>query len=318
MKQDRLNIHYETLYEIVTHRYSGLTPDSIKQKLIHSNFDFEIENPLENTDKTLSTKKEDYINAEVSRALKQLTKSKLPEIEVEDCDDEELNEQQQVDYEYYPHTIIIGEGKVTSSGELSKRNAYYRLNTNIQFSMTDNLELKLASNYLYLQFTNSENALVDDDMVKFITAERKMAMEDDYKDFLVDTFIQITTHKDRVTEKKYSLHLLLVLASLQAKINIQINSNSSIYNLNNIVIDSLVFDKDKFDIKCNGIQFSLSNVEDIELIESASTNTIRENIQETDKILPNYSKELQTYFKDFVNNFTGPYDIFFQDYQLQK
>lgn len=314
MKQDRRNIHYATLYEIIVNRYEGLTPDSIKRELIDSNVDFEIEKPLQNTNKTLMTKKEEYINAEVSRALKQLTKSKLPEMEVEVCLDEELTEQQQVDYEYYPHTIVIGEPKVTNSGKPSKRNAYYRLNKNILFSTVDRHELEQASNFLYLQFTNNENALVDDDMVKYITSERKTIIEDDYNDFLVDIFVQITTHKDRVADKKYSLHLLLVLVSLQAKVNIQVKSKDSIYNLNNIVIDSLVFNKDKFDIKCNGIQFTLSSIEDIKLIESASINTIKENIKQTDKILDNYSEELQKYFKYFIDKFILPYDIFFQDY----
>lgn len=314
MKQDRFNIHYATLYEIIVNRYEGLTPDSIKRELVDSNVDFEIEKPLQNTNKTLMTKKEEYINAEVSRALKQLTKSKRPEIEVEECDDEELTEQQQADYEYYPHTIVIGEPKITNSGKPSKRNAYYRLNKNIQFSTTDRHELEQASKFLYLQFTNNENALVDDDMVKYITAERKTIIEDDYKDFLVDTFVQITTHKDKIKDKKYSLHLLLTLVSLQAKVNIQVNSNNSIYALNNIAIESLVFDKDKFDIKCNGIQFTLYSIEDITFIQSASINTIKANIQETDKILCNYSEALQKYFRYFVDNFTSPYDVFFQDY----
>jgi hypothetical protein len=319
MKQDRLNIQYATLYEIILQRYSNVTPDSIKQKLINSEFDFEIENPIENTNKTLTIKKKEYINSEVSIALKKLSKSKKTDEELEDYDDtyyfdEEVSKEQKVDYKYYQHAIIIGVPTTTSSGKPSKRNAYYRLNKNIQFSTTDRHELEQASKFLYLQFTNNENALVDDDMVKYITAERKTIIEDDYKDFLVDTFVQITTHKDKIKNKKYSLHLLLTLVSLQAKVNIQVNSNNSIYNLNNIVIDSLVFNKDKFDIKCNGIQFTLSSVEDIKLIQSASANTIKRNIQETNKILHNYSESLQKYFKYFVDNFTSTYDIFFHNY----
>jgi len=319
MKQIRLNVHYETLYLIVAHRYNGISPEAIKKDILNSETPFDIEYPLCFSEQALDKKKQEYIYAEVSKALKALARLKKKDEDLEDYDDtyyfdENVTDEQKEDYKYYSNSIVIGVKNLTRKGEETKRNAYYRLNKNIKFSTKDATELKLASSFLYLQFTNSEDALVDDDMVKFITAEREIIIEDDYKDFIVDTFVQITTYKDKVVDKKYSLHLLLTLASLQAKINIQINSNNSIYNLNNIVIDSLVFDKDKFDIKCNGIQFSLSSIEDIQFIESASTNTIRENIQESDKILCNYSKELQSYFKDFVNNFTGPCDMFFQKY----
>ena len=308
MKQDRLNIQYQTLYKIVRQRYKGVTPESIKKEMIDSMFEFEFEVDVKKNDKSLETKKRDYIYSEVTRTLKILTKSKKSEEESEDYYpfDEDSNDEQYEDYKYYPHSLLIGVKELTKQGIERKRNVAYRLNKNIKFSISDYNELKLATNFLYLQFTNNDEALVDDDMVKHITKTQ-------VKQFIVDTFIQITTHKDIIKNHSYSLHLLLTLIELKANINIKIKNNTSAYTLNNVLINELTFNTNSFEIKSNGLQISLSDITEIEHIESSSPNSIRENLKNAEDELMQCSPEFQKKFKNFVEKFLIPYDIFFQD-----
>ncbi|HQS67380.1 MAG TPA: hypothetical protein PLM93_09385 [Sulfuricurvum sp.] len=313
MEHSRLTIHQETLYKIINTRYYGISPSDIKRSLINSGFEFDIENPKEDSKKSMEAKKEDYINSEVSRAIKILSKKAKSKDLLEDYDDtlyfdEGVSNEQKEDYKYYSHSLIIGEAKDINDGKKSKRNATYRLNKNIIFTSDNNVNLRAASNLLYMQFAMNRLAQVDDSMVQFILAEKKTTA--DQHQLLVDTFLQISTHHTRMPQKIYSLELLLALASLRANVNLQIQTADSAYYLTNVAIDKLIFDTDTFDIKCGNIQFSISDLNDIKSIESSNTNTIRENIIKCKDLMSTHKNPLQ----DFFNHFAETQEMFFQDY----
>lgn len=321
MKQDRLNIHYETLYKIIECRYKGLSPESIKKVLINSDIDFDIDTPKKDTTKTLNEKKLDYINSEVGRALKVLTKNAKSNNELEDYDDKfyfddesDVDDKQREDYKYYPHSILIGEAKVLNNNKVSKRNGSYRLNKNIKFSITDSLELRISSKFLYMLFTTEKENDVNDEMVSYLTQRKEIESENQEFSTLIDTFIQLSMHEIYMPNKQYTLDILLILISLGATINMNIQNHKSTYTLNNIVIDELNFEQDKFDIVCDGIKFTISDLADIKLIESACSSSISDNIFKLQKILPNYSKEFQKSFIELIENFESVHQIFMQNY----
>ena len=183
MNQDRLNVHYETLYRIIEHRYNGVTPESIKSSCINSEIEFNIDKSKKDLSKTIEQKREDYINAEVGRALKALTKRAKSSEEIAeneytlDLCDGEADEQQIEDYEYYPNSLVIGEAKKINYNKVSKRNATYRLNKNIKFSITDKEELRMYSKFLYMLFEVEKEHNVNDEMVSYLTQKRDMAFE---------------------------------------------------------------------------------------------------------------------------------------------
>lgn len=319
MKQERLNIHYETLYEIIDNRYKGLTPDSIKNKLINSDVDFEIETPKSNSSKTLEEKKTEYIRSEVGRALNVLTKNAKSIQELEDYDDtfyfsDDVDDKQREDYKFYPNSLIIGEAKILNNNKVSSRNGTYRLNHNIKFSITDREDLRISAKYLYMLFTVEKEHDVNDSMVLYVTQAKKIITDE--KDFtkLIDTFVQLNMHEIYMPNKQYTLDILLTLISLGTNINIDIKNEKSTFSLRNIVMNELIFDIDKFQIVCDGMSLTINDMKDIKLIESASENSISDNISQLQNSLVNYPNEIQDYFKKKIENFKTVNQIFSQEY----
>ena len=204
MKQDRLNIHYETLYMLVKSRYTGITPQYIKNELINIEYEFWIDTPKKDSSKTLEEKIEDYIKSEVGRALNILTKNKKifdekGEGEYDDTfyfgDDEEVDDKQRKDYKYFPHSLIIGEPKKLTDSTVSKKNATYRLNKNIKFSMTDKEELKISAKFLYMLFKVEKEHDVNDEMVRYLTKKNINSSKDKGFRTIVNTFVQISLNK---------------------------------------------------------------------------------------------------------------------------
>jgi hypothetical protein len=319
MNQDRLNVHYETLYRIIEQRYNGITPESIKSSCINSEIEFKIDESKKGSSKTIEEKREDYIYAEVGRALQVLAKKAKSAEEIEDNEDtydfydEDVDEKQREDYKYYPNSLVVGEPKKLNNNKVSKRNATYRLNKNIKFSITDREELRISSKFLYMLFDVEKEHNINDEMVYFLTKKKETTPE--FKGFsrLIDTFIQINTQEVYMPNKHYTLDFLLTLITLGASININIQSKKSIFSLNNIVINELLFDKNKFDIVCDGINITINDIQDIKLIESATTKNIHDNISELQDILSEYPDKIQKGFNGLIENYKGICQIFFQD-----
>jgi hypothetical protein len=318
MKQDRLNIHYETLYILIKNRYTGIAPQYIKNELIDTEYEFWIDTPKNNSSKTLEERIGDYIKSEVGRALNLLTKNAKTLDELEDYDDtfyfdenEDIDDKQREDYKYFPHSLIIGEPKKLTNNTLSKKNATYRLNKNIKFSITDTEELKICAKFLYMLFTVEKEHDINDSMVSYLT---KRNINDKEFKTLIDTFVQISLHDIYIKKKSYTLDILLALVEIGAEININIKNEKSTFILNNIIVTELIFSKKQFDIVCDGIRFSINNMDDITLIESACNKTIKENILETQKLLPNYSEEIKKLFSALIEDFETIHQVFFQEY----
>ncbi len=322
MKQDRLNIHYETLYILIKNRYIGITSKCIKNELIDREYEFCIDTPKNSSSKTLEEKIEDYIKSEVGRALNVLTKNAKTLDELEDYDDtfyfdedENIDDKQRKDYKYFPHSLIIREPKkLTSSSTLSKKNAFYRLNKNVKFSITDQEELKISAKFLYMLFIVEKEHDVNDEMVRYLTKKNISSNNGNEFRTLIDTFVQISLHDIYMKKKNYTLNILLALVEIGAEININVKNEKSTFTLKNIVITELIFNKNQFDILCDSIKFSINRMDDITLIESASHKTIKENILDTKKLLPNYSKDIQKLFNTLIEDFETIQQIFFQDY----
>jgi len=319
MNQDRLDVHYETLYRIIEQRYNGVTPESIKSSCINSEIEFKIDESKKGSSKTIEEKREDYIYAEVGRALKVLTKKAKSAEEAEDNEkiydfyNEDVDEEQREDYKYYPNSLVVGELKKLNNNKVSKRNATYRLNKNIKFSITDREELRMSSKFLYMLFKVEKEHNINDEMVSFLTQKKEIALENKGLARLVDTFVQINTQEVYMLKKLYTLDFLLIMIELKASINIEIQNNKSIFSLKNIVIDELLFCKDKFDIVCDGIKITINDIQDIKLIESATTKNIHENISDSEHILSKYPDKVQKSFNDLIENYKGICQIFFQD-----
>ncbi len=321
MNEDRLNVHYETLYRIIEQRYNGVTPESIKSLCINSEIEFKIDESKNGSSKTIEEKREDYIYAEVGRALKVLTKKAKTAEEIEDnedtyyFDDEDVDEKQREDYKYYPNSLVVGEPEKLNNNKVSKRNATYRLNKNIKFSITDREELRISSKFLYMLFKVEKEHNINDEMVAYLTQKKEIAPDDEGKKLtrVVDTFVQINTQEVFMLKKLYTLDFLLIMIELKANINIQIQNNKSIFSLNNIVIDELLFCKDKFDIVCDGIKITINDIQNIKLIESATTKNIHENILDLQHILSEYPDKVQKDFNDLIEYYKGICQIFFQD-----
>jgi len=130
---------------------------------------------------------------------------------------------------------------------------------------------------------------------------------------LIDTFIQINTQEIYMPNKNYTLDFLLTLITLGANINMNIQSEKSIFSLNNIVINELLFCKDKFDIVCDGIKISINDIQDIKLIESATTKNINDNISDLQHILSEYPDKIRQDFNNLIENYKAVSQIFFQD-----
>ena len=321
MNEDRLNVHYETLYRIIEQRYNGVTPESIKSFCINSEIEFKIDESKNGSSKTIEEKREDYIYAEVGRALKVLTKKAKTAEEIEDnedtyyFDDEDVDEKQREDYKYYPNSLVVGEPEKLNNNKVSKRNATYRLNKNIKFSITDREELRISSKFLYMLFKVEKEHNINDEMVAYLTQKKEIAPDDEGKELtrVVDTFVQINTQEVYMLKKLYTLDFLLIMIELKASINIQIQNNKSTFSLKNIVIDELLFCKDKFDIVCDGIKITINDIQNIKLIESATTKNIHENILDLQHILSEYPDKVQKDFNDLIEYYKGICQIFFQD-----
>jgi riboflavin synthase alpha subunit len=121
-------------------------------------------------------------------------------------------------------------------------------------------------------------------------------------------------HEIYLPNKQYTLDILLTLISLGANINIDIKNEKSTFSLRNIVMNELIFDIDKFQIVCDGMSLTINDMKDIKLIESASENSISDNISQLQNSLVNYPNEIQDYFKKKIENFKTVNQIFSQEY----
>lgn len=275
MKKDRLNIHYETLLEIILVRHKGLKPILIKEHILNKDLHFEFE-AKENskTNKNYETKKVDYINAEVTKALNLLSKKPLTEDEVvEDdpfsCEDDEITLEEE-DSMYYPHSLIIGEP------EKARRKERYRLNRNIDFNTKEYENLKIATKQLYSFFQIDEEASVTDDVVRDIVKRKNNS--EPIASLLTDTFTQISSENIKNRGQSYTIQYLLSLSIIKSPINISIEVNKSQMNLSNVIIEKLIFDIDSFEIKFDGIQLKVLSTDNIKSIESSNPNSVFDNI----------------------------------------
>ena len=112
----------------------------------------------------------------------------------------------------------------------------------------------------------------------------------------------------------YSLDILLGLISMKANLNMIIKNKNSVIELKNIVINELVFAKDNFQIVCNEAILTISDIKDIQLIESSNENSISTNILQMQSVLLEYSENVQKYFEKKINDFSTTHKIFFQPY----
>lgn len=316
MNKDRLDVHYETLLRIVIERYNGLSPNSIKQYLLDE-IDFKFKKDIDD-EKVYLEKKTAYVFAEVTRALKTLcNKLKVKDNKSDfDPDEDESTKQQIEDYEEYPHTLVIGIPEILSNGKKGRKNSAYRLNTNIEFSIDDDYELRMATKHLYNLFSVDKEQDVNDPMVAFLTQRRSVIEDDDllFKELklLTDTFVQINTHEIYNPNKQYTLDFLLKLISLKADLNISIQNSKSSFKTNNVSIKKFVFDTDKFNMVCDGMSVVISDMSEIKSIESASDTMLKENIVAVGKTLENYPPFVKEYFEKHIKIITDTTDIFFQ------
>ena len=326
MNQDALRVHYATLCEIVCSRYNGLSPKIIEQRLdeiddAESSIDFNTNFEKSKKNKTSEEKRMDYIHAEVSRALKILTKQPvLDEWESEDFNIDELDDEkfdfnddlEKEDYCNYPHTLVIG----IKNKKSNLRNSSYRLNRNISFSSQYSKdEFKIACKFLYTLYATETRHLINSDMVTFITKEKDISSKQNNKTLtlLIDTFVQLELH-ELYTNNMYSLDILLGLISIKANLNMIIKNKNSVIELKNIVINELVFAKDNFQIVCNEAILTINDIKDIQLIESSNENSISTNISQMQSVLLEYSENVQKYFEKKINDFLTTHKIFFQPY----
>lgn len=317
MNKDRLDVHYETLLRIVVERYDGLSPNSIKQYLLDE-IDFKFKKDVDD-EKVYLEKKTAYVFAEVTRALKTLSnKPKVDDNRSDfEPDEDEATEQQIEDYEEYPHTLVIGIPEILSNGKKGRKNSAYRLNTNIEFSIDDDYELRMATKHLYNLFSVDKEQDVNDPMVAFLTQRRSVIEDDDllFKELklLTDTFVQINTHEVYNPNKQYTLDFLLKLISLKADLNITIQNSKSSFKMNNVAIEKLIFDTDKFNMICDGISVIISDMSEIKSIESACDTPLKENIVVIGKIFENYPLFVKEYFEKKVDHLEGVHEFFFQE-----
>jgi len=315
MNKDRRDVHYETLFRIVIQRYNGLSPNKIKQDLMDE-IDFEFQKDIVDK-KVYLEKKTNYIFAEVTRALKVLSNRLKVEDNKSGFDpyEDEATEQQIEDYEEYPHTLVIGIPEILNNGKKGRKNSAYRLNTNIEFSIDNEYDLRLATKHLYNLFTVSNEQDVNDPMVAFLT-QRNNDIDDDllFKDLtlLVDTFVQLNTHKIYKPKIEYHLSFLLQLISLKADLNITILNSKSTFTMNNIAINELIFDTDKFNMVCDGMSVIINDMSDIKSIESACDTSLKENILSVRKIVDNYPSFVKEYFEGKIDNLESVHEMFFQ------
>ena len=184
MNQDRLRVHYETLYQIVRSRYNGLSRSTIeKVLLLIEDADFRIEfetNPEKNKNsKTDDIKKKDYLHTEVGRALTVLSKQpKLDDDEVQDFDIDNFDEEdfpdklEKKDYCNYPHTLVIAIKETLRNGKTRSNNSAYRLNRNIKFPTPYNGDLRIASRFLYTLYNTENKHVVNSNMVAYIKSNK--------------------------------------------------------------------------------------------------------------------------------------------------
>lgn len=318
MKKDVLEIRYEALFRIVVNRYSGVTPISIKKYLIDE-VDFNFESNAKNDAEYLE-KKTAYINKEVTEAIKLLShKPKIDkEIESFPLVEDEVSEQEIEDYENYPHTLLIGIPEILQNGQKGRKNSAYRLNSNIKFSIEDEYDLLLATRHLYNLYRVDPETDINSPMITFLTKKRDtIYIDDDYENknltLLIDTFVQLNTHKVYMPKKQYDLQLLLILISLKADLNITVQNQKSTFNMNNVAIEELVFGMDYFNMVCDGMSIKIEDTNQIKLIESSCDNTLADNIVAVTQILDNYPPFVKEYFEKKIDHFKGVHEFFFQD-----
>lgn len=306
MKKEVRELHYETLFRIVVQRYDGVTPISIKQYLLDES-DFKFKTDAKDKAVILE-KKTAYIHKEVNEALKKL--SYKPVTEEDDPEgfppEDDTNEQEVEDYESYPHTLVIGIPEVLKDGRNGKKNASYRLNTNVKFSIDDEYDLLLATRHLYNLYTAENGHDVNAPMVRFLTQRRDTIDDFEFKDFslLIDTFVQMNTH-EVYYPNEYSLELLLALISLKADLNITIQNSKSTFTMSKVSINELVFNTDGFSLVCDGMSVVIKDMNEIKLIESSCETSFKENSISVRKTLEHYPAFVQEYFEKKIDHLEG-------------
>lgn len=161
-------------------------------------------------------------------------------------------------------------------------------------------------------YTSGSKHIINGDMVTYITAYRSNLKKQNnkYLTLLTNTFVQLELH-DMIVKNEYSLDILLGLISINAEINITIQNKNSIFELKNVKINELIFDKNKFQIVCNEAILTIDDMKDIQLIESSSKNNIVTNIEQMQGILLEYSENVQEYFNTKIKDLNTLNELFF-------
>lgn len=324
MNEDVLRVQHGTLYEIICSRYKELSPRTIEKRLEEiEDAEFRIEfitkSGKNKAGKSDEQKRISYIHAEVSRALKLLSKQPIldeyeaMEFDIDELENKKLSKLEKEDYSKYPHTLVIGIKAILKDEKIGVKNSGYRLNRNIKFSQKfQNEDLLIATKYLYMLYTSGSKHIINSDMVTYITAYRNNPKKQNnkYLTLLTNTFVQLELH-DIIVKNEYSLDILLGLISINAEINMTIQNKNSIFELKNVKINELIFDKNKFQIVCNEAILTIDDIKDIQLIESSSKNNIITNIEQIQGILLEYSENVQEYFNTKIKDLKTLNELFF-------
>ena len=103
----------------------------------------------------------------------------------------------------------------------------------------------------------------------------------------------------------------MLSGKINAEINMTIQNKNSIFELKNVKINELIFDKNKFQIVCNEAILTIDDIKDIQLIESSSKNNIITNIEQIQGILLEYSENVQEYFNTKIKDLKTLNELFF-------
>lgn len=326
MNEHRLEIQHETLFKIVLVKHTTIPPVAI-EKHVRKEIDFL--HTHENNNKSAVQKKDDYIHTEVTRTLKKLCHEPLTTQEIKDYtyfpDEDDIDDIDEIDeideilkseeYKYYPYSLIMKERVTINKQGTEKRSVGYRLNKNIDFFVEDKFDLRIATRLLYNLYHVQPEYDLKAPMVRYLTHRKKSTTqihELQNLKLLTDTFIQMNIYKLSILEKSYYLIHLLKFISLEANLNIEIQNSKSTYSLKNITINKILFDTNKFNIFCDGISISITEMSEIKLIESACENSLNSNILAVFEILDNYPVFVKEYFQSEIKNIEEINSIFFQ------
>ncbi len=96
----------------------------------------------------------------------------------------------------------------------------------------------------------------------------------------------------------YSLDLLLSLIKLKSNINLSIQTNSSKIDLSSVKIKSIIFDTNYFTIKFNNTTITLTDINQIKLIQSYDNSGLSEDIEKLNEYPTEVTEPISKLIKD--------------------